>query len=95
MHQMLQVPSPVTAPEAPPAPQYGQGVLLSMLYVLGWTLVAAVAFAIIVPVAMRIFNRVTPGIDELAELRDGNVAVAIVMAAMVIGFVVLVLGIVR
>lgn len=93
--QFLAVPSPVGPSEAPPPPQLGQGVLLSMLFVLAWTIVAAIAFAIIVPVAMRIFNRMTPGIDEMAELRDGNVAVAIVMAAMVIGFVILVLGIVR
>ncbi|MGQ0548221.1 MAG: DUF350 domain-containing protein, partial [Armatimonadota bacterium] len=49
-----------------------------------WVIVAAIAFAIAVPVALRIFNKVTPGVDEMAELRNGNVAVAIVMAATVL-----------
>jgi uncharacterized membrane protein YjfL (UPF0719 family) len=74
-------------------PDYGR-VLLNMVFLLLWVIVSAVAFAIIVPVVMRIFNRMTPGVDEMAELRKGNTAVAIVMAATILAMVLLVMAVV-
>ena len=41
-------------------------------------------------VAMRLFNRLTLGMDEIEELRKGNVAVALVM----LGFILSVSGVV-
>jgi uncharacterized membrane protein YjfL (UPF0719 family) len=55
--------------------------------------VSAIAFAIVIPIAMRVFNRMTPGIDEMAELKNGNVAVAIVMGATVLAMVLLVVAV--
>ena len=74
-------------------PDYGR-TLLNMVFLLFWVIVSAVAFSIAVPIAMRVFNRMTPGIDEMAELKNGNVAVAIVMAATVIGMVLIVMAVV-
>jgi uncharacterized membrane protein YjfL (UPF0719 family) len=44
-----------------------------------WSVVAALIFSLVIIVAMRIFNALTPGINELEELRKGNTAVALVM----------------
>lgn len=74
-------------------PDYGR-VLLNMVFLLVWVVVSAVGFAIAVPIAMRVFNRVTPGVDEMAELRNGNVAVAIVMSATILAMALLVVAVV-
>jgi uncharacterized membrane protein YjfL (UPF0719 family) len=44
-----------------------------------WSVVAALIFSLVIIVAMRIFSALTPGINELEELRKGNTAVALVM----------------
>lgn len=75
------------------SPDYGR-VLINAVFLLFWVIVSAVAFSIAVPVAMRVFNRMTPGIDEMAELKRGNTAVAIVMGATVLAMVLLVVAVV-
>jgi uncharacterized membrane protein YjfL (UPF0719 family) len=82
---------PIGIPGA--GPDYGR-VLLNMVFLLLWVVVSAIAFAIVVPVAMRIFNRMTPGVDEMAELRKGNTAVATVMGATILAMVLLVMAVV-
>ena len=86
------------AQQAPPfgfpvgaGPDYGQ-ILLNALFLLFWVVVAGVAFAIMAPIAMRVFNRVTPGIDEMAELRNGNMAVAVVQGATIVAMALLVVA---
>lgn len=74
------------------SPDYGR-VLQNMLFLILWAVVSAIAFAIVVPIAMRVFNWMTPGIDEMAELRRGNMAVAIVMGATIIAMVLLVVAV--
>ncbi len=74
-------------------PDYGR-VLTNMLFLLAWVIVSAIAFAIAVPIAMRVFNRMTPGIDEMTELKNGNTAVAIVMGATILAMVLLVMAVV-
>jgi uncharacterized membrane protein YjfL (UPF0719 family) len=75
------------------APDYGR-ILMNMAFLILWAVVTAVAFAVVVPIAMRVFNRMTPGIDEMEELKKGNLAVAIVMSATVIAMALLVLGVI-
>jgi uncharacterized membrane protein YjfL (UPF0719 family) len=82
---------PLGIPES--GPDYGR-VLLNMVFLLLWVIVSAIAFAIVIPVALTIFNRMTPGIDEMAELRKGNTAVATVMAATILAMVLLVMAVV-
>lgn len=60
-------------------------VLTDYLMALGWGVVGAVAMAIALVLLLRVFTWLTP-IDEWAELRQGNVAVAIVVGAVVIAF---------
>jgi Domain of Unknown Function (DUF350) len=54
-------------------------VLTDYLMTLGWAVVGAIAMAIALVLLVRVFTWLTP-IDEWAELRQGNVAVAIVWA---------------
>jgi uncharacterized membrane protein YjfL (UPF0719 family) len=75
------------------APDYGR-VLLNMVFLLIWVVVAAIAFSIAVPVAMRVFNRMTSGIDEMAELKNGNLAIAIVMSATILAMALLVVAVI-
>ncbi len=74
-------------------PDYGR-VLTNMIFLLAWVIVASIAFAIAAPVAMRVFNRMTPGIDEMAELKNGNNAVAIVLGATILAMALLVVAVV-
>lgn len=55
-------------------------VLLALL----WSIVGAIVFSIIIALAMRVFSILTPGLDEMAELRKGNVAVGLVAAGFVL-----------
>jgi hypothetical protein len=89
---LLQGPGPL-----PPLPGGGGvnfgSVLLNMLFAVLWTIVAAIAFAIAIPVAMRLFNIMTPGIDEFQELKNGNIAVALVYAFFIISATAVVIAI--
>ena len=90
---MLLVP---IAQQLPPGLQggldYGR-ILTNMAFLILWAIVSAIAFAIVVPIGMRVFNRMTPGIDEMAELKSGNVAVAIVMGSTILAMVLLVMAV--
>ena len=61
--------------------------------VIWWTIVSAVAFAIMIPVALFLYNKMTPGIDEMAELKNGNVAVAIVLFGFIVSLTLIVVTI--
>lgn len=80
----------------PPSLQGGldvRRILTNMVFLILWAIVSAIAFAIVVPIGMRVFNRMTPGIDEMAELKNGNVAVAIVMGSTILAMVLLVMAV--
>lgn len=59
-------------------------VLLQYLITLGWALTGAISMAIGLALAMRIFTALTPGINEVEELKKGNISVAIVLAAAIL-----------
>ena len=65
--------------------------LTEYLIALGWGIVGALAMAIALVVLLRVFTWLTP-IDEWAELRNGNVGVAVVLAAVILGFALVVAG---
>ncbi|HBY92713.1 MAG TPA: hypothetical protein DEP84_01925 [Chloroflexi bacterium] len=79
-------------PGAAAGPDWG-AFLVNVVFALLWTIVAAVAFGIAIPLAMVVFNRMTPGIDEFAELRQGNVAVAIVQFGFILSVTLVVVAI--
>ncbi len=58
--------------------------LFNYLATLGWAVAAAVSTGIGLAVALKVFNVLTPKIDEMEELRKGNIAVAIVMVAVIL-----------
>ena len=58
--------------------------MLQYLGTLGWALVGAISMGVGLGIALKIFTMLTPGIDEIEELKKGNVSVAIVIAAVII-----------
>ncbi len=59
-------------------------VLFQYAMTLGWAMVGAIGMALALALSLRLYNVLTPGLDEMAELKEGNMAVALVMAAVVI-----------
>ena len=51
-----------------------------------WALVASVAMSCSLGILLFIFDKMTPNIEEFEELKKGNIAVAIVMAAVILAF---------
>ena len=49
-----------------------------------WTLLSALAMGVSLGIVIKIFDAFTPGLDEIDELRKGNVAVGIVLAAVIL-----------
>ncbi len=60
-------------------------VLSEYLLALGWGLVGAVTMAVSLVVLLKVFAWLTP-VDEWAELKNGNIGIAIVMGAVIIAF---------
>ena len=54
------------------------------LITFGWAITGAISMAVALGIVVKIFSFITP-IDEWEELRKGNMAVGLVMAAVVIG----------
>jgi uncharacterized membrane protein YjfL (UPF0719 family) len=63
--------------------------LVDYLKAFGWGLVGAITMAISLWILLRVFTWLTP-VDEWEELRKGNVGIAIVMAAVIVGFAIVV-----
>jgi uncharacterized membrane protein YjfL (UPF0719 family) len=60
-------------------------ILTDYLLALGWGLVGAITMAASLVLLLRIFTWLTP-VDEWAELKNGNLGIAIVMAAVIVAF---------
>ncbi|MFH1523038.1 MAG: DUF350 domain-containing protein [Patescibacteria group bacterium] len=54
------------------------------LFTFGWALVGAITMAIALALMLKVFNWLTP-IKEWDEIKNGNIAVAIIMASVIIG----------
>ncbi|HBY92712.1 MAG: DUF350 domain-containing protein [Ardenticatenaceae bacterium] len=82
----------------PPVPGVAAGpnwgsFLINVVFALLWTAVAAVAFGVAIPLAMALFHRLTPGVDEFAELRRGNVAIAVVQFGFILSITLVVVAV--
>jgi len=64
-------------------------ILMNFIYMLGYGIVAALTMSIALGLLIKVWDWITP-IDEWEELRKGNIAVAIVLAAVVLGFAIVV-----
>lgn len=62
---------------------------LDYLKTFGWGIVGAVTMAVSLWILLKVFTWLTP-VDEWEELRKGNLGIAIVMAAVIIGFAIVV-----
>lgn len=60
-------------------------ILTNALYMLGYGFVAALIMSLALGLLIKVWNWLTP-IDEWEELKKGNLAVAIVLAAVILGF---------
>ena len=58
--------------------------LFQMARSLGWALVAAVSFAFSLGLAFKVFNWMSKDIDEWAEIKKGNLGVALMFVAMIL-----------
>ncbi len=56
-------------------------IAVNVLFALFWALIGAFIFTLVASIAMRVFSVLTPGLDEIDEIRNGNVAIAMVMFA--------------
>ena len=59
--------------------------LMEFLKVVAWSLVASVSMSISLGILLKVYDMMTP-IDEWEEIRKGNIACAIIMAAVVLSF---------
>jgi len=50
-----------------------------------WGITGAITMAIALPLLLWVFDKFTP-VDEWAEIKKGNMAVAVILAALVLGF---------
>ena len=62
---------------------------LDYLKTFGWGVVGAVTMAVSLWILLKVFTWLTP-VDEWAEVKKGNLAVAIIMAAVIVGFAIVV-----
>lgn len=64
-------------------------ILAEILKACGWAALSAILMGVGTGLGVKFFDIMTPGLDEMEELRKGNIAVAIVVAAVIvaIGFV--------
>ena len=60
-------------------------IFVEYLKLIGWGIVGIVTMVLSLWVLLLVFTWLTP-VDEWEELRKGNLAIAIVMAAVIIGF---------
>ena len=61
------------------------GILIDYLKLIGWGAVGIVTMAFSLWILLSLFTWLTP-VDEWDELKKGNIAIAIVMASVIIGF---------
>jgi uncharacterized membrane protein YjfL (UPF0719 family) len=81
----------------PPIPGSGDldlvRILINMALAVLWAVVAGISFAVVIPIGIRLFRALTPGIDEIEELKKGNMAVALVFAAFIFSLTAIVVAI--
>jgi uncharacterized membrane protein YjfL (UPF0719 family) len=62
---------------------------LDYLKTFGWGIVGALTMAVSLWILLRVFTWLTP-VDEWEELKKGNLGIAIIMAAVILGFAIVV-----
>lgn len=60
-------------------------ILIRFLVMIGWALVAAISMSLAMGILLKVYDMMTP-IDEWEEIRKGNIACGIIMAAVILAF---------
>ncbi len=50
----------------------------------GWALVAGISFALSMGLAIKVFDKLSTDIDEWAEIKKGNLGVALIIVALIL-----------
>jgi hypothetical protein len=58
--------------------------LFQMARSFGWAIVAAVSFAFAMGLSIKVFDWMSKDIDEWAEIKKGNLGVALIFVAMIL-----------
>lgn len=64
------------------------------LITFGWAIVGSVSMGLGIVIAIKLFDLSTRGVDEWTLIREGNIAMAIVMAALIIALGIVVASVV-
>ena len=59
--------------------------LIRYLITLGWALTGAISMGIGIAIAVGVYTLLTPNIDEMEEIKKGNIGVAIIIVALILG----------
>ena len=59
-------------------------IVRAYLITFGWAIVGSVSMGLGIIIALKMFNISTPKVDEWELIKNGNIAMAIIMAAVVI-----------
>lgn len=63
---------------------HGTELFTAYLVTFGWATLGSVSMAVGLLLMLFVFTKATPQLDEWKEIKQGNVAVAIVLAAVII-----------
>jgi uncharacterized membrane protein YjfL (UPF0719 family) len=63
--------------------------LIDYLTAFGWGVTGAITMALSLWILLKVFTWLTP-VDEWEELKKGNLGIAVVMAAVIVGFAIVV-----
>ena len=58
--------------------------LIEYLRAIGWAITASLGFSVGIAMAVSIFNKLTGEIDEWAEIKNGNIGVAIIVSCIIL-----------
>lgn len=64
--------------------------IINMLLGFAWAIIGGVSLAIVAPIAIRIFDWMTKDIDEVEELKKGNMAVGLILFGVILGMAIVV-----
>ncbi len=65
-------------------------ILLNVAIGMLWAVAGGVSLAIVAPIAIKIFDWMTKDIDEVEELKKGNMAVGLILFGVILGLSIIV-----
>lgn len=68
------------------------GIFTAYLITFGWAIVGSVGMGLGIIIALKMFDLSTPKVDEWELIKQGNIAMAIVLAAVIIAVGIVIAG---